>query len=136
MKILHVISSANPVGGGPIEGVKQLGAILTGAGHRVEVASLDPPDARYLKECSLPVHPLGPPTSHYAFSSRFIPWLRANRSHYDAVVVNGIWHDHAFVPWCVLRNTEKPLVRSTAGWIVRGFKRTNRLNLLLNWFTC
>jgi glycosyltransferase involved in cell wall biosynthesis len=133
MNILHVISSANPVGGGPIEGVKQLGAILTGAGHRVEVASLDPPDARYLKECSLPVHPLGPPTSHYAFSSRFIPWLRANRSHYDAVVVNGIWQYHSFGTWCVLRNSETPYVLFTHGMLDPWFKKQYPLKHLKKW---
>ena len=46
MKILHVISSVNPAGGGPIEGVKQLGTALTSMGHQVEVTSLDPPDAQ------------------------------------------------------------------------------------------
>ena len=32
MKILHVISSVNPAGGGPIEGIKQLGTSLESAG--------------------------------------------------------------------------------------------------------
>ena len=34
MKILHVISSVNPAGGGPVEGVKQLGTILRSEGHQ------------------------------------------------------------------------------------------------------
>src|ERR1700730_7856294 len=102
MNILHIISSVSPTGGGPVEGVKQLGVILTGAGHRVEVGSLDDPASPFLKHCPLPVHPLGPATYKYAFSSRFIPWLRANRSQYDAVVVNGIWQVHTFGTWTAL----------------------------------
>ncbi len=133
MNILHVICSVNPAGGGPIEGIKQLGAILTGAGHRVEVASLDPPDAPYLKECPLPVHPLGPATMHYAFSSRFIPWLRANRSQYDAVIVNGIWQYHSFGTWCALRNSDTPYVLFTHGMLDPWFKKEYPLKHLKKW---
>jgi len=40
MKILHVIPSVDARSGGPIEGVKQMGATLQAMGHQVEVASL------------------------------------------------------------------------------------------------
>jgi len=50
VNILHIISSMNPAGGGPIEGIKQLGTSLMALGHRVEVASLDPPAAPYLAQ--------------------------------------------------------------------------------------
>src|SRR6266851_1199888 len=133
MKILHIISSVSPTGGGPIEGVRQLGTILTAAGHRVEVASLDDPAAPFLKDCPLPVHPLGPATSKYAFSSRFIPWLRANRSHYDAVVVNGIWQYHSFAAWCVLRKSETPYVLFTHGMLDPWFKKEYPLKHLKKW---
>jgi glycosyltransferase involved in cell wall biosynthesis len=133
MNILHVISSVNPAGGGPIEGVKQLGGVLTGEGHRIEVASLDPPTAPYLKNCPLPVHPLGPAKSGYAFSSRFIPWLRAHRNQYDAVVVNGIWQYHSFGTWCALRNSETPYVLFTHGMLDPWFKKKYPLKHLKKW---
>jgi hypothetical protein len=38
-RILHSISSVNPAGGGPIEGLKQLAAINIEHGHSVEVVS-------------------------------------------------------------------------------------------------
>ncbi len=133
MKILHIISSVNPAGGGPIEGIKQLGTILTGMGHVVEVASLDHPDAPYLKDCPLPVHPLGPATLHYAFSSRFIPWLRANRSQYDAVIVNGIWQYHSFATWRALRKSSTPYVVYTHGMLDPWFKKQYPLKHLKKW---
>ena len=43
MKILHAISSVNPAGGGPVEGIRQLGSTLEHDGHHVEIVSLDPP---------------------------------------------------------------------------------------------
>jgi glycosyltransferase involved in cell wall biosynthesis len=133
MKILHVISSVNPAGGGPIEGIKQLGTSLTGAGHRVEVASLDHPDAPYLKECPLPVHPLGPAKLHYAFASRLIPWLRANRRQYNAVVVNGIWQYHSFAAWRVLHKSSTPYVVFTHGMLDPWFKKQYPLKHLKKW---
>jgi hypothetical protein len=87
VNILHVISSVNPVGGGPIEGVKQFGGTLTSQGHRVEVASLDPPGAPYVEQCPLPVYPLGPTWLDYGFSPRLVPGLRETRSRSDAVIV-------------------------------------------------
>lgn len=133
MKILHVISSVNPAGGGPVEGVKQLGTILRSAGHSVEIASLDPPSAPYVKNCPLPVHPLGPAATHYRFSSRFVPWLRANRNRYNAVVVNGIWQYHSFGAWRALRNSETPYVLFTHGMLDPWFKKQYPLKHLKKW---
>src|SRR4029077_13345279 len=35
VNLLHIITSVNPAGGGPIEAVKQLGTTLVSQGHRV-----------------------------------------------------------------------------------------------------
>src|SRR5258706_10741408 len=108
LKILQVISSVDPSGGGPVESVRQLGGTLISSGHRVEIASLDSPDAPYLRQSSLPIHPLGPSQFGYSFSARFIPWMRANRGHYDAVIVNGIWQFHSFGAWRALHKSSTP----------------------------
>jgi glycosyltransferase involved in cell wall biosynthesis len=133
MKILHVISSVNPDGGGPIEGVRQLGGNLVSLGHRVEIASLDPPNAPYLRQNALPVHALGPAQLGYAFSTRFIPWLRANRRQYDAIVVNGIWQFHSFGAWCALHNSSTPYVLFTHGMLDPWFKKQYPLKHLKKW---
>jgi glycosyltransferase involved in cell wall biosynthesis len=133
MNILHVISSVNPAGGGPIEGIKQLGTSLESAGHRVEIASLDSPDAAFLRQTPLPVHPLGPPTLHYSFSSRLIPWLRANRSRYDAVIVNGIWQFHSFGAWRALHKSSTPYVVFPHGMLDPWFKKRYPLKHMKKW---
>jgi glycosyltransferase involved in cell wall biosynthesis len=133
MNILHVINSVNPAGGGPIEGIKQLGTSLESAGHRVEIASLDSPDAAFLRQSPLPVHPLGPSTLHYSFSPRFIPWLRANRTRYDTVIINGIWQFHSFGAWRALRKSSTPYVLFPHGMLDPWFKRRYRLKHLKKW---
>ena len=110
MKILHLIRSVNPAGGGPIEGVKQLGLANGQFGHQVEVASLDSPDAPFLKTFPLPVHPLGPSWLKYGYCRRMLPWLRENISKYDITIVNGLWQYHSFGLWRLLHNTDTPYV--------------------------
>jgi glycosyltransferase involved in cell wall biosynthesis len=133
MKILHVVSSVNPAGGGPIEGIKQLGTALASKGHQVEIASLDFADAPFLKRCPLPVHPLGPSSLKYAFSSKFLPWLRGNRHSYDAVIVNGIWQYHSFATWKVLHKSSTPYVVFTHGMLDPWFKKQYPLKHIKKW---
>ena len=133
MNILHIIGSVNPAGGGPIEGINQLGTSMESAGHRVEIASLDAPDAAFLKQSPLPVYPLGPTTLGYGFSTRFIPWLRANHRRFDAVIVNGIWQFHSFGAWRTLRNSSTPYVLFTHGMLDPWFKRQYPLKHLKKW---
>jgi len=133
VKILHVISSVNPAGGGPIEGIKQLGTSLESSGHQVEIASLDPPDSVFLRQSPLPVHPLGPTTLGYAFTPRLVPWLRANRRQYDAVIVNGIWQFHSFGAWRALHNSNTPYVLFTHGMLDPWFKKQYPLKHFKKW---
>jgi glycosyltransferase involved in cell wall biosynthesis len=122
LKILHTICSVDPAGGGPIESINQLGLAQIAAGHEVEIAALDSPDAPYLKQSVLPVHALGPAVLGYAFSSRLVPWLRANRGRYDVVIVNGIWQFHSFGTWRALHDTDTPYVLFTHGMLDPWFK--------------
>jgi glycosyltransferase involved in cell wall biosynthesis len=133
VKILHVISSVDPAGGGPIEGIKQLGIMMMGQGHQVEVASIDPPGAPYLAQVPLLVHPLGPAQFKYGFSPRFVPWLRANAARYDAVIVNGIWQYHSLAVWHVLRKSSTPYVLFTHGMLDPWFKKQYPLKHLKKW---
>jgi glycosyltransferase involved in cell wall biosynthesis len=133
MKILHVISSVNPAGGGPIEGVRQLGGTLEHQGHSVEIASLDPPDAPFLTRSPLRVYPLGPTVLDYGFSSRFVPWLRSNAGRYDAVIVNGIWQYHSFGAWKALHGSQTPYVLFTHGMLDPWFKKEYPLKHAKKW---
>jgi glycosyltransferase involved in cell wall biosynthesis len=133
MKILHVISSVNPAGGGPIEGINQLGASLITQGHAVEIVSLDTPDAPYLAQSPLHVHPLGPATLKYGFSRRFVPWMRTYSRRYDSVIVNGIWQFHSLGTWRALRGSGTPYVVFPHGMLDPWFKRRYPLKHVKKW---
>jgi glycosyltransferase involved in cell wall biosynthesis len=133
MNILHVICSVNPATGGPIEGIKQLRGCLVRSGHHVEIASLDSPDMPYVKDCEIPVYPLGPGTLKYAFAPRLLHWLRENRGRYDAVIVNGIWQFHSFAVWRALRNSDTPYVLFTHGMLDLWSKKRFPLKHVKKW---
>jgi glycosyltransferase involved in cell wall biosynthesis len=132
-RILHCIASVNPVSGGPIEGVKQLSAVNQRQGHTVEVVSLDDPASPWVKNCPLKCHAMGPGLSGYAYSSKLVPWLKAHRSNYDVVIVNGIWQYHSLAVWRALQGTPTPYFVYTHGMMDPWFKRTYPLKHVKKW---
>jgi glycosyltransferase involved in cell wall biosynthesis len=133
MKILHVISSVNPTGGGPIEATNQFSLTMKATGHHSEIASLDCAEATFVRKSPVPVHTLGPGHSKYCFSPRLVPWLKANRTKYDVVVVHGIWQFHSFGTWLALHNSGTPYVVYTHGMLDPWFKKRYPLKHLKKW---
>jgi glycosyltransferase involved in cell wall biosynthesis len=133
LKILHVISSANPSSGGPLEGVRQRGIHLQQDGHTVEIVTSDDPKESFVKEFPLPVHALGPSSSGYGYNGKLVPWLKENAPRFDAVIVNGLWQYHSFGAWRALRNAGVPYFVFTHGMLDPWFKRTYPLKHLKKW---
>lgn len=139
MRILNVISSTNPSGGGTTEAIKQLGQVLLHQGHIVEVACLDDPDSSWLKTFPLKIHALGAGISGYRYSKHFVPWLRRNAANYDVVIVNGIWQYSSFGVWLALNSLRQRGFHTPAyfvfthGMLDPWFKRTYPLKHLKKW---
>jgi len=95
VRILHIIHSVDPAGGGPVEGlIRQCEAL---SDCRCEVVTLDPPDAPFLNDFPLPVHALGVRDhtgrlSRFGYTPHLVPWLKAHADDYDIAVVNGLWN--------------------------------------------
>jgi len=133
MKLLHLMPTVDPSGGGPMEGVRQRGLRLLEMGHQVEVACLDDPNAPCVEAFPLPVHALGPTRGAYQYTASLRPWLRAHAGDYDAVIVNGLWQYHSFAAWQVMRELRRPYVVFTHGMLDPLFKRTYPLKHLKKW---
>lgn len=133
MKLLHCISSVNPAGGGPIEGIKQLAKCLVAAGHSVEILSLDSPSDPWVADCPVKVEAVGPGFGRYRFAWGFVSHLRAIRERYDAIIVNGLWQYHSLGTWRALRNTNTPYFVFCHGMLDPWFKRTYPLKHLKKW---
>lgn len=133
MRLLQLLPSLDPRGGGPAEGVLQSGLIIAGQGHRLDIATLDAPGAPFLRGYPLPVHALGPSHTRYRYNARLVPWLRDRARDYDAVIVNGLWQYHGLGAWRALRASGVSYYVFTHGMLDPWFKRTYRLKHLKKW---
>ena len=137
MRVLHLIASVDPAGGGPVEGILRLAQSDTELGVTREIASLDPADSPWLAAMPLPVHALGGPPAdprqtwlslrplrRYRWSPRYVRWLDANCHRYDALVVEGLWNftTAGFAASRALR--QMPYVAYTHGMLDPWFRRT------------
>lgn len=104
LKILHVIASCDPRFGGPIEGVRLLGAAFRAAGHQQEILTLDHCMDPWVAEFSSPVHALGGVRElrpgvlrrmgrYLKGHPAAVEWLREHGPDYDGVVVDGLWNE-------------------------------------------
>jgi glycosyltransferase involved in cell wall biosynthesis len=133
MKVLHILPSVDPKGGGPLEGVRQYGLRFNEMGHEVHVMTLDDPAAKYIADYPLKVHALGPSTGSYRYSPNFTPWLESHVGGYDVVIVNGLWQYHGFGAWRVLRHMHVPYFVFTHGMLDPWFKYTYPLKHIKKW---
>jgi glycosyltransferase involved in cell wall biosynthesis len=133
MRILHIIPSLNPAGGGPAEAVTRLGIEYRRQGADVEVVTLDDPQAEWVKTFPLPCHAIGPALLKYSYTRRLVPWLRTHAPSFDLIVVNGVWQYTSFAAWRALSGTNTPYVVFTHGMLDPWFKRRYPLKHLKKW---
>lgn len=133
IRILHCIRSVNPAGGGPIEGIRQIGKVHLASGRETEIVTLDSPSDPWVKECPLPVHALGPVCSLYGYTSRLRPWMVKNRTRFNAVILNGLWQYTSFGAWRALAGTDTPYFVYPHGMLDPWFKRAYPFKHLKKW---
>jgi glycosyltransferase involved in cell wall biosynthesis len=131
VRILHVIHSVDPRGGGPIEGIRQLSAPLVAQGHRVEVLSLDPPGTPWSGD--LPFHPVGNGHAGFGYARGVVDWLIGHADDYDITLVNGLWQYGGLAVWRAARKTRRPYGVFTHGMLDPWFKRRYPLKHLKKW---
>jgi glycosyltransferase involved in cell wall biosynthesis len=133
MKVLHILPSINPKGGGPMEGVKQYGHRFEEMGHHVDVVTLDDPSEPFITEYPLKVHALGPAIGSYRYTSKLTQWLELYARDYDTIIINGLWQYHGFGAWRVLHRLNIPYFVFTHGMLDPWFKHTYPLKHLKKW---
>ncbi len=123
MKILHVIPSIDPASGGPAQGLRHFCNICRSGGHEVEVASMDTPE--FAENCPFPakVYGLGPGLGTYRYTPHAAPWLKANISRYDVVLINCIWQYNAYAAYKALAGTGIPYAVFAHGMLDPYFKQ-------------
>lgn len=127
LRILHVVRSLRPETGGPVSVVRNLTTALEAAGHRSHILSLDQADT---VRSGAAVHTLDAPSHGYGYTKAYVPWLRAHRHEFDAVIIHGLWQYQSFGAWRALAGTNTPYLVYCHGMLDPWFKRTHRLKHL------
>ncbi len=130
MRILHIVGSINPAAGGPTEAIRMI-IHYRPPGYEAEVATLDSPDAPFLKELPFTVHALGTQSSAW-YSPKLIPWLKANRDRFDGVIVHGLW-EFTGMAALIAFGGKKPYLVFTHGMLDPYFKRRYPLKHAKKW---
>lgn len=135
MRILRVIPSINPSGGGPMEGARRIDEKLRHLGHHIEVVTLDPPSsADFLSNYpASAVHTLGPCFSKYRFSVNLVRWLARNARRFDAGIINGLWQFHSVAGANAFKKANVPYVVFTHGMLDPWFKKRYPAKHLKKW---
>ena len=133
MKLLRLIRSLNPEGGGPAEGVRQITPHLAALGDSTTVASLDPPDAPWLRDQPFQAIGLGPVAGSYGYCRHLPARIRALAQQHDVLIIQGLWQYHALATWRALRGTGIPYFVYPHGMLDPWFKRTYPLKHLKKW---
>jgi glycosyltransferase involved in cell wall biosynthesis len=133
LKLLRIIRSLNPSGGGPMEGVRQITPHLAALGVSTTVASLDPPDAPWLNNQPFQAIGLGPVAGSYGYCRGLPARILALAQQHDAVIIHGTWQYHAYATWRALHGSGIPYFVYTHGMLDPWFKRTYKLKHLKKW---
>jgi glycosyltransferase involved in cell wall biosynthesis len=133
LKLLRIIRSLNPAGGGPMEGIRQITPHLAALGVTTTAVSLDPPEAPWLEDYPFDAVGLGPVSGRYGYRQGLPSRIRILAEQHDAVIIHGIWQYHAYATWRALRGSGIPYFVYPHGMLDPWFKRTYPLKHLKKW---
>lgn len=96
MKILRVIASMDPVGGGPAQGLRNIIPELYDLGVINEVVCFDSGKEDYCGKDFFKIHYLGKGIGPFKFNLNLNIWLLKNFSRFDVVIIHGLWLYNSF----------------------------------------
>ena len=97
MKILQVINSLNPSGGGAGRWVRNLSRMMIQQGNTVEVVCLDNPMSAFLFGETLCIHALGEARGAWGYHPTLKSWLKNHIRRFDCVILNGLCHYPGYI---------------------------------------
>lgn len=107
MKILRIIASMDPKGGGPCQGIRNSIPEFKKRGIDNDVLCFDSSNAEYLGIDDFTIYTIGPSGGPYAYCSELKKWLLENILKYDVVIIHGLWLYHSYGTYKVWNSLKK-----------------------------
>jgi len=103
MRLLRIIHSLNPSGGGPVFGIREMTPYMSQYGIETTVASLDDPSSPWLYNLPFDTLPLGPSLGGYGYHPAIFHKLLAATASFDSVIIEGLWQYHSYVAYRICK---------------------------------
>ena len=107
MKLLHVIASMNPKGGGVSQGIRNLSTYNTSLGVVATVVTMDDITDDYGITDPFPIHKLGKGKTSFQYNPSLYNWLLENCLQFDHIVVHGIWQYQNYAVFSAIKKLKK-----------------------------
>ncbi|MGH1330187.1 MAG: glycosyltransferase [Paracoccaceae bacterium] len=127
MRILRIIGSVDPRGGGPVENATIMSRVLKANGDETTFVTLDPSDAPFLKDVEFSVIAAGPNPGKFGHSTAFQSALKAQIAKHDVAIVHGLWNYATARCANALQSANLPYVAFTHGMLDPWFAQVNPL---------
>lgn len=131
MKILHLIISVDPKGGGPIEYARIMAEQHQIAGHQSAFVTLDAPHDTCVSEFSFPVYATGPGVGKFSYTGNFARVILEIASSFDIAVIHGLWNYATVGGYAALKLKGVPYVVFTHGMLDPWFRKEKPLKHVL-----
>jgi glycosyltransferase involved in cell wall biosynthesis len=104
----------NPTTGGPCQGIRYINSQTANIGTVREVVCLDEPTSSYLGMDDFPIHALGPTFGPWQYTPKLKPWLDANITRFDVIILNGIWIYSSYAGFKTVLELKKQNLKATS----------------------
>ncbi|GAA4816983.1 glycosyltransferase [Litoribaculum gwangyangense] len=108
-KILHVVSSMDPVLGGVCKAVRIIATSLIQQGIVNEVVCLDHPNDDFVTKETFKLYALGKHNNPWGYHPKLLPWLQDHIHNYDYVIVHGLWLYNSFAVYKAFKRNQRAL---------------------------
>ncbi len=130
MRLLRIIHSMDPAGGGPAAGIREITPCLSELGVTTYVLTLDSSEADWVTGEPFSLHAIGPIRGSYGYTRKLNSWLRLNLKEFSAVIIHGIWQYSSFGSWRELSRMRKPYFVYPHGMLDPWFRKNYSLKHL------
>ena len=118
MRILRVIPSMNPKGGGPCQGIRNAVPEMQKINVSNDVVCFDDINDAFIAKDSFTIYALGKSKSPWSYNNKLIPWLQKNASKYDIIIIHGLWLYHSYATIKFILNYRKSTEKSPKVYVM------------------
>ncbi|WP_303704778.1 glycosyltransferase [Celeribacter baekdonensis] len=131
MKILHIIASVNPEGGGPVEYAQVMARNHAKNGHESSFVTLDRPNEGWISDYEFDLYACGGASSFFGKKRAYEQAVAKLAGSFDVAVIHGLWNAATIAGYTGLNRANVPWVIFTHGMLDPYFRKIKPVKHLI-----